>query len=83
MLFDLLRWRVLFSTILSYLFVFVLGAYIGRNFRRRFPHLGLPNSAPIDDGLVNAPVLLSTHVRGEHPQELGISTGLCTHKFHG
>jgi hypothetical protein len=33
---------------------------IERNFRRRSSHLGLPHSAPIDDGLVNPPVVLST-----------------------
>jgi hypothetical protein len=32
-----------------------------KKFQKAFSHLGLPNSVPIDDGLVNAPVVLSTH----------------------
>jgi hypothetical protein len=34
---------------------------IARNFRSRFSHMGLPNSTPIDDGRVNAPVVLSAN----------------------
>jgi hypothetical protein len=61
--------KVMAFVISAYPMNFIIGlvranfAYpdIARNIRRRFSYLGLPNSPPIDGGLVNAPVVLLTN----------------------
>jgi hypothetical protein len=50
---------------------------IARYFRRRFSYLEFPKSASIDDGLVDTPVVLSTHASRRTPSRAGHLTRIC------